>query len=249
MMFSAKIGDFGTGALAVCNGAPDNGSLDTDTDNAKTWTGRVFFTPFAKTGSFFEGFGVGTAGDYGIENGSAPSYLTSGQVTFFSYKKGVATQSDSFRLCPQASFYWGPIGLEGEWVQSAYGLVNGASMATVFHEAWQTTASFVFGGKASYTGALPDKSFDLSKGQLGALELGLRASQLDLDPNVFSGGFADPKASAQRAFSMGVGCNWAPEPRFKLSLDWEWTEFKGGAAAGGDRLPEEVFLTRLQSFF
>ena len=248
-MLTAKMGDFGTGALAVCNGAPDNGSLDLDTDNAKTWTGRIFFIPFAKMGSFVDGLGIGAAGSFGTEYGATPAYVTSGQLTFFSLKSSVKTQGDRYRLCPQGSFYWGPVGLEGEYLLSDYGLVNGAATGTVLQKAWQGTASFVFGGKAAYAGALPDKPFDLSKGQLGALELGVRASELDLDPATFSGGFADPNSSAQQAFSFGGGVNWVPEPRFKLSLNYEWTQFQGGAAGGANRLPEEVFLTRVQSFF
>jgi phosphate-selective porin OprO/OprP len=227
----------------------DNGSLDTDVDGWKTWTGRVFFTPFAKTGSFFEGLGAGVAGAYGTENGSTPTYVTSGQLTFFSYKGTVKTLNDHYRLCPQGSFYWGPLGLEGEYTLSSSGIVNGKVIGTAVQKAWQGTASFVFGGKAAYTGALPDKPFNLSQGQLGALELGVRASELDVDQAAFDGGFADPAASAQKAFSFGAGLNWIPESRFKVSLDWEWTQFHGGAAAGGDRLSEEVILTRLQSFF
>src|SRR6185369_8264524 len=130
-----------------------------------------------------------------------PTYVTSGQLTFFSYKAPVNTQWDRYRLVPQGYFYLGPLGLLGEYAQSSYGLVNGSATATVVHRAWQGTASFVIGGKASYKGASPDQPFDLDKGQLGALEVGVRAGAMDLDPVAFSGGFADPLASASKAFS------------------------------------------------
>jgi phosphate-selective porin OprO/OprP len=138
--------------------------------------------------------------------------------------------------------------LEGEYLQSYSGLMNGSVSGNVLQRAWQGTASFVFGGKAAYTGAMPDKPFDLSQGQLGAFEIGLRASELSVDGAAFTGGFADPKSSAQNAFCYGIALNWVPEPRFKFSVDYEWTQFQGGAV-GGDRAPEEVVLTRLQSFF
>jgi phosphate-selective porin OprO/OprP len=70
-----------------------------------------------------------------------------------------------------------------------------------------------------------------------------------VDDAVFTGGFANADASASDALNLGVALNWLPAKNLKLSLDWEWTQFKGGAAGGGDRAPEEVFLARVSSFF
>ncbi|HPQ17605.1 MAG TPA: hypothetical protein PLP04_20430, partial [Bryobacteraceae bacterium] len=72
--------------------------------------------------------------------------------------------------------------------------------------------------------------------------------QLNVDPEAFTLGFADPAKSAARARSWGAGVNWYLNRSVKLSLDYENTKFKGGAA-GGDRESEGAVFSRFQLVF
>jgi phosphate-selective porin OprO/OprP len=71
---------------------------------------------------------------------------------------------------------------------------------------------------------------------------------LDVDADAFPL-YANPAASANQASTWTAGVNWHLSRYAKLSADYAWTEFKGGAAAGADRPGEKVFFGRLQTAF
>ncbi len=73
-----------------------------------------------------------------------------------------------------------------------------------------------------------------------------RYHELDLDDDTFVGGansFANPLTAVSKATAYGVGVNWYPWNTVKLSLNYEQTEFEGGAATG-DRADEQALLSR-----
>ena len=80
----------------------------------------------------------------------------------------------------------------------------------------------------------------------GAWELVARYHELDIDDDTFAGGatsFANPLTAVSKATAYGVGVNWYPWNTVKLSLNYELTEFEGGAATG-DRADEQALLSR-----
>ena len=74
-----------------------------------------------------------------------------------------------------------------------------------------------------------------------------RVQQLDVDDDVFPR-FANPNRSATEATSWGVGLNWHLNKNFKVNLDYEQSDFKGGNSALLEN-GEKVILTRAQISF
>ena len=170
----------------------------------------------------------------------------------------------SLRASPQAYYYWGPLGLLGEYVISEETVRRGALVDQLRNDAWQVEASFVLTGeKASYNGVIPSRSFDLTKGGWGAFEIVARYGDLRIDPAAFSTAtsgaglrFADPTAQAQEAREWGVGLNWYLNRNVKWLVDFEQTSFDGGAGNNTttpltvtDRQRERVIFTRVQLQF
>jgi phosphate-selective porin OprO/OprP len=102
----------------------------------------------------------------------------------------------------------------------------------------------VAGGKALFEGTVPSAPFDPAKGTWGALELGVRYNELDIDDAAFPT-FADPRRSASNERAFGVVLNWHWNRNLKLPLSFEHTWFEGGLS-DGDRKPENVLFQRIQ---
>jgi phosphate-selective porin OprO and OprP len=242
--------------LAVMDGAPDNGNIDGDTSDAKDVVGRVFLQPWRSKGSSpLRGLGLGIAGSRGSANGTPRACTSVSQVTVFSYGTTVSADGDRVRFSPQGWFFLGPVGVLAEYVQARHDVERvDAGKPTVTarlrNSAWSVTGSWVLTGEdATYTGVKPKSFFVPQARKWGALQLVARVNALDVDPETFSGGFADPTRSVRRARAWGVGLNWIWNTNLKYVLDCERTRFTGGGAGGADRPAEKSVQTRLQVSF
>jgi phosphate-selective porin OprO/OprP len=252
--------------LGVFDGAPDNASVDSDTNDGKDFAARVFFHPLrGLRRDFVRNLGVGFGATYGKQHGTVvvpglPVYKTTGQNTFFSYyfdptgaKTTVIAISDRYRFSPQLYWYAGPLGLLAEYVYSATTVTTDPTFTqprkTLEHQAWQVETQVVLTGeRASYNGVRPKRPFNLRRRQFGAVELAARYGELRVDPETFPT-YADPTRSAQQALEWGVGVNWYLLDPVKIVVDFERTTFKGGAGVRGDRRPENALLARVQVGF
>ena len=249
-------------AAGYFNGVPDGGSNDVDVEDRKDAAARLFFTPFAKGSGPFKGLGFGVSATQGKQTGTltAPglaAYRTPGQQTFFSYRTDgtaanpagtVIAAGDRTRLSPQAYFYAGPFGLLTEYVTSNQEVRRGDVLADLESKAWQVAASWVIaGGEPTYRAVSPKQPFDLEANTWGAFELAARVSRLEVDDDAFPL-FANPASAASAAESMGLGFNWYLNRNLRVALNYEVTEFEGGAAGGG-REDEKVLLSRFQISF
>jgi phosphate-selective porin OprO and OprP len=246
---------FLTYQLAAMNGVTDGGSADTDNNDAKDLVARVFAHPFQDTNvEALQGLGVGFAVSWGHETGTPASYKTAGQNTFFAWGNGVTLDDDRLRLSPQLNYYWGPFGLQGEYVVSENTVVGaGHRKDDADVQAWQVTASWVLTGEnASYYGVTPRSPFSPHEGGLGAFEIAARFGQLFVPQDVFDKGLANPFTSAKEASEVGIGVNWYVNRWLKLVLDYDRTWFDGGARSSssqnpiGDRDAENFVGTRFQ---
>lgn len=238
-------------AFGLFNGTPDGGSVDIDSNSGKDFVARLFGTPFSGAGrlGFLSGLGLGFAVSSGTQDGALPSFKTPAQTTFFSYVSGAKASGDRRRSSPQAYYYRGPFGLLAEFVRSNQTVENGGTTSVISNRSWQVAGSYVLTGeKATFQRLSPQRVFDIGRRTWGALELVARIGQLNVDPEAFTLGFADPAKSAARARSWGAGVNWHLNRSVKLSLDYEHTKFRGGAA-GGDRESEGAVLSRFQLAF
>ncbi len=240
-------------AGGIFNGVVDGGIADLDTADPKDGAARIFIRPFKTTDiGFLHGFGFGAGGTIGDQKFTSsatnlPTYKTTGQLTMFSYRSGVANDGREMRGTPQAYYYYGPFNLLGEYAASEESVRAGTLTDQIRNRAWQVMGGFFLTGEeAQYRGSpfnpafalTPRHPFNPAAGGWGALEVVARYGELRIDPDAFStnptaGGlrFADPTKSAQEAREWGVGLNWYLNRSVKLSLDYEQTVFDGGAGS------------------
>ncbi|MGZ3437880.1 MAG: OprO/OprP family phosphate-selective porin [Polyangia bacterium] len=246
--------------LGVFNGVPDGASSDQDNNYGKDFEARIFAHPFRPLhNKWIDEFGLGVAGTYGKQRGTATAtglsnFKTEGQLTFFSWLNDTKTgtiaiaQGDRWRVSPQLYYYVGPVSLQGEYVYTSTNVTTGVNAATIANQAWQLEVSGVLTGEhPTYDGLKPKRPFSIARRHIGAFELGLRVDELYVNDAAFPN-FADPTKSARRATGVAAQFNWDFTANVRVALLYEHTLFKGGNGTG-DRAPENAFLGRLQVAF
>jgi phosphate-selective porin OprO and OprP len=236
--------------LGAFNGVADGGSADIESaDDEKDVVARLFAHPFRHTEiEPLKELGIGVAGSYGNQEGALRSFVSAGQQRIFAYESSAVADGNHWRVAPQGYWYWGPFGVFGEYVVSNQELVNGAAPDQVEHTAWQVAASYVLTGeKNSWRGITPKRPLSLQHGGWGAFELAGRIQQLDFDDDTFPT-FASAASNASEANSWAVGLNWHLNRNFKLQVNYEQTDFKGGTSELL-RDGERIIFTRAQISF
>jgi phosphate-selective porin OprO/OprP len=245
-------------AAGVFNGVPDGANGDLDNNDGKDYAARLFFQPFLADNGPWKGLGFGVAASTGDQEGTLTStslagYRTPGQQTFFSYRSDataagtVIADGERFRLSPQGHLYHGPFGLLAEYVISRQEVRRADVTAELENTAWQAEASWVFGGEPTFRAVSPKKPFDREAKTWGAFEIKARYGRLEIDDDTFPL-FANPASAASAAEEWGIGLNWYLNRNLRVDLDYERTQFEGGAATG-DREDESVLLSRFQIAF
>jgi len=254
-------------ALGVFNGVPDgtNNTNNTDTNDDKDVAARLFALPFKDSGTPLAGLGIGVAGSLGHQNsqngatGSFTSgYRTDAQQTWASYRTTVVPQGDTYRISPQAYYYYGPLGVMAEYVVSKVEGANGVVRQSVRNKAWQVSAGYVLTGEdASYRGVTPRTNFSLADGTWGGFELVGRISHADIDDNAFLGGASslmNPSNSASATTNYALGLNWYLSKTVRASFDYFHSDFDFAPTAAPTSnsvifADENAFVTRLQLIF
>ncbi|NRD65202.1 outer membrane beta-barrel protein [Corallococcus exiguus] len=247
-------------SLAVVNGDPDGASTDTNPDDSFDLVARVFALPFkGREPSFLQGLGLGIAVTRGLQFGTATNtglapFRSTGQEIIFSYLNNantgetVTAHGQHLRLAPQGYFYWGSFGILAEYVRSSQEVRIADARARLRNHAWQTSVSWVFGGKAFFEGARPTTPFDPKTLKGGALEVAARYHALDIDDAAFPR-FANPAQSVSAASGFGVATTFAFNRRVRFAMNFHRTNYEGGAPDGADRPPENVLMSRFQLTF
>jgi phosphate-selective porin OprO/OprP len=261
-----------TYGLAYTNGVTDGGSSDgnaspdVENDAKGDINARVFFQPFLSSDNFaLRGLGLGIGGTYVDSTGSGTntlltSYRTPGQATFFSYRANTATAGNNatfadgehLRYSPQFYYYYGSIGLLGEYAVSRQEVtrVNGAVTRSdkLDNRAWHVQFTWLLTGEEeTFRSPTPATNFQPGKPGYGAWELVARVHQLTIDSDAFTEGansYANPATAARKATAAGLGLNWYLNQNVKWFFGYEQTRFEGGAATG-DRPDEKAWLTRV----
>jgi phosphate-selective porin OprO/OprP len=245
-------------AAGVFNGVTDGGSGDLDNNDGKDYAARLFFQPFLADNGPWKGLGFGVGASTGDQEGTLTStsvagYRTPGQQTFFSYRSDgtaagtVIADGERFRISPQGHLYRGPFGLLAEYTVSRQEVRRADVSAELENTSWQVEASWVFGGEPTFRAVSPKKPFDREAKTWGAFEVKARYGRLEVDEDTFPI-FANPASAAKAADEWGLGLNWYLNRNVRVYLDYERTEFEGGATSG-DREDESVLLSRFQISF
>lgn len=256
------------------DGAGDSKVKNEDNNTDKDFVGRVFLQPFKGSDSALAGLGFGISGTWGDIQGKTGNgntnltsgYKTPGRQTFFAYRKDASATDTVFadgervRWSPQGYYYYGPFGLLAEYARVSQDVtrVNGGTKThtDLEHDAWQVAVSWILTGEDNSFGVIkPKRPFDWEKGGLGAWEVALRYSELNVDDDAFEGGsnsFAELHKSAKSAESWALGLNWHLNNFVKFATTYEHTQFDGGAGtalAVKDRDDEDVLSARFQLAF
>jgi len=254
-------GDLFSGALSyyagAFNGVPDGGSGDAEVvGNEKDVVSRIFALPFKNTDiAPLQKFGIGLGSSYGLQPGQAtPSFATVARQTFFSYSNTVSEAGQHLRLDPQAYYYWGPLGLYGEYVISdeKFKVAGTTPVEANFHNtAWDIVGSCFLTGEDNNFGVLPDVRDPLrfNGSGWGAFQLAARFGEISLDPDAFP--LYAVKGSAQGATSWSVALNWYLNRNVKCIFEYSNTTFDGGNKTPGTVTgqTERALLGRLQFGF
>lgn len=228
-------------AVGIFNGVQDGGNIGTtqDANNQKTYTARLFATPFVnETDNPLRGLGFGVATTRGNNSALISGYKTPGQANnFFAYKTGTApgtttANGEQDRWSPQAYYYKGPFGLlyEYAWVSQPIKFANNST--TVENSAWQLAGSWLLTGEdASFRGVKPYSRFQSGPdGGWGAFELVARYQENQIDkttPSAFL-----PTSYALKASGIALGLNWYLNESSKFALNFERTNLTGGTLDG-----------------
>ncbi|HWM86482.1 MAG TPA: porin [Kofleriaceae bacterium] len=259
------VGDLAGGLLSyqvgVLDGVADGASADVNEDDRFDLVGRVFSHPFKQTGiPGLRGLGVGAAATRGERLGGAESpqiapYRTAGGSTIFAYSSPdpelmpVVADGEHLRVTGQGYLYEGPIGFMAEYVWSRQQVSAGELSGEFAHTSWAASLTvLVTGDEATYKTVEPERPFDPLRGQWGAVEVGARYAQLDVDGDAFDEGLASADSSARRARALTFGATWYLNKVFKAQVNLERTTFDGGAPEG-DRAAENALLARSQMAF
>jgi phosphate-selective porin OprO and OprP len=205
-----------------------------------------------------KGLGIGVAGTYGDQDGALRTYTSIGQQRFFAFRTSatpatapnVVANGIHWRLAPQGCYYVGSFGLFGEYIMSSQEVQQAATgtgagtIAELRHTAWQLAASyFLTGEENSFKAVTPKKPLSPANGGCGAWEIAARMGELNIDDDAFAI-YASPTASATKAFSWGLGLNWHLNKNVKVNLNYDQSDFKGGASAGLLAKAEKAIFTR-----
>ena len=252
-------------AIGVFNGVGDGrSSINVDTDDEKSFAGRLFVFPFHLAGvKPLQKLGIGVGGSFARTEGAAslPSgngFATEGQQQFFTYRTSanptnanVVADGNHWRISPQFSWYYGPWSALGEYVVSSQQLRRSDTgfLRTIENSAWQVAAGYVLTGEdTSDRGVAPRRSFNPHENSWGALEFVARLSSLDVDNAAFPL-FANPATSATEAMAWSAGLNWYLNKNIRTGVNFFHTNFKGGQSGSVTAQDENAFLTRVQLAF
>jgi phosphate-selective porin OprO and OprP len=246
--------------VGIFNGVTDNSTVDADTNDEKDYLARVFAEPFRNGSSWLSGLGFGIAYAYGVQQGTiaAPNlatYKTVGQQNFFTFSAGAFADGEREKIAPQFYYYIGSFGMLGEYIDSRQLVTRATNQKRDFDStAWQLNAYWVVTGEdASFRNPTPRKPYAVNGPGLGAVELVARYGVQTIGDSAFAGTattrLANPNASAREARDTGIGANWYFNRNFKLQINYDETEFDGGATGGKDMRTEKALFTRIQANF
>lgn len=242
--------------LTFGNGTPTNTRNEVDLDDSKEGVGRIYLRPFAGTNiAGLKNFGFGFGGSYG-KRSNLPvntTIRTLGGRVFYQTAAAnptagtVVADGDVVRLVPQVGYAGGPISLFAEYIRVSERLVRGTSKKTLTREGAHAVATIALTGENAVLLDIisPLRPFDLSKGDLGALELVGRAELVRFDEDAFPT-FAG--TTAKSAWAAGGGFNWIPTDIIRVMLNYEHTEFTAAKGLAKPK-PENVVGARVQALF
>lgn len=234
-------------SVGVFNGSGQNTA---DTNNEKSFAGRVTVAPFRNMDSFWlKGLQIGvngTAGDQGNST-SARGRTTARTNPRFQFFAPQPTNGDRYRWGVDLAWLIGPGSLKFEYdseIDQRKRLGPGGSdLDDVIATGFYVTGTFVLTGEPSVLNGpvVPRRPFVPFRGQIGpgAWELAVRYSELKFrsddpvdffDGNINNGITGGGRTAENGAQSVTVGVNWYLNSRTRMMFNWSnyWYETELG---------------------
>ena len=257
-------------AVGVFASAPNNYTQTTDIGNGYGVTARLFARPFVNEADELTGLGFGVSGaysnldDYNSSAGTAISnglntYASDPGVVFFSWNSNTQRNGAMYRINPQAFYYFGPWGVQTEYIVQSQGLTLNTGNATQQRQvrdtswAWQANVTYnITGEDNTFDNPIPASNFDFfqtdDEDAVGLWQVGFRADQIQLDSDLFrqptpggsntfvSSGNASQNARGFHSYTLGL--SWWMNPNVRLQLNgtytlWDYSSNFGPSSTGG----------------
>ena len=247
---------FWEASAGVYNGGPDNITNEGETNDAKDFAYRVIWRPVViGSGKSLQGIGLGINGTTGVERGltgntQLPQFKTPGGATWFTFREsgGALLAGQRVRTGVFGYAHVAQAGATVEWMQDRSDLKIGTKTGAIPMTGWTAMADWVLTGENSTMfGVTPAHQFDPDKGDWGAVQAVIRASQVSVGDEAFPT-FADSATAGRRATAIGADANWFITRNTKFQLSAERTTFAAGSAHG-NRRTEDYGVVRFQFFF
>jgi len=257
-------------AVSISNGEINGDS--TDMNNHKDVDARVAIRPLNDPDNYewLRYFGVGVSGGFGIEQEPInPSTLrTPDTVPFLTFNSTVRADGLRTRLCPELTYFSGPVGFLAEYYEehqdmrpSAVGPSEKFLEDVPFRGYMLLATCFLTGeSRTTYSEQIfPVHNFNpfCPCSCPGAWELVARVSHLDVGDIIYSKGAADlanPATTANVATEYTIGFNWYFNAFVRMQFNYEHDMFNrsvllGTSVANNELRSQDSLFTRFQIIF
>ena len=238
-----------------CSVAAYNGSGDADSNSSKDVAARVSWRPFAECEASCARelrFGIGATA--GSQDDTADDHPVLNEVgrDVVEFVPGVRFDGSRERVGIDAVWSHGPWFAQAEWLHLREELSNGGASESVAIDGAYLDVSYVLTGEDRGDGRVqPRDAFDLrtSRGG-GAWVLAARYSELHLDDDIETLGFAVPGTFTETIRSASLGVNWIANEHLLVRNSWTHSFYSDAVDVGGHSVSDEdSFVVELQISF
>ena len=190
-----------------------NGTGASDTNSSKDVAARAMWHPFAEDhGSALQNLQVGIAATAGRQMTDVGGDTISNELKLpvIELASGAELDGGRARAGLEAAWYRGPWFAQAELMRIEQEMSLGATEETISFQGGYLTISRVLTGESKSFGPLkPDSPVDPARGTgRGAWVLAARYSDLEVDDDLGSLGFAAPGTFTDRIRTFSLGLNW-----------------------------------------
>ncbi len=226
-----------------------NGTGGEDLNSDKDVAARLVARPWAERGgAVLQRLQFGGAATFGREEGDLASVelLTEAKAPFVTFEPGSRADGERVRLGLEAAWLNGPLALSAEAIEVIVDLAGTGGKVQSTTSGWYAAASWVLTGeKKTFRGVKPEHPWIPGKERdsgLGALQLALRVSELQLDDDLVDGGLVAPTSFTDTVRTWDLGINWYSTAHTKAMLHVLYTDFDGRIVINGESLSAETTL-------
>lgn len=232
-----------------------NGTGGAESNSSKDAAARVGWSPFVSCEtSCARGLQFGIAATAGSQDAAADEHPVRNEIgrDVVVFVPGVRFDGSRERVGVDVLWTHGPWFAQAEWMHLREELEDGGTNADVAFDGAYVNLSYVLTGETRGNGkVVPHEAFDLrtSSGS-GAWVLAARFSELHLDDDIETLGFAVPGTFTDTIRSLSLGLNWFANEHLLVRNSWTHSFYSDPVDVGGHSVSDEdSFVVELQVSF